>query len=178
MKLNLAGLHKYSVVDGPGIRSVVFTQGCPHHCPGCHNPHTHDPAAGEWVEISEVARQLLTDKNVRGITFSGGEPFLQARALAALAALLKAQLPGLHLTVYSGYTYEQLQQQARQDAGTAMLLAASDLLIDGPYLEGQRDLSLLYRGSQNQRIIDVPASIKSGKIVLSELHYRGVQARA
>ena len=94
---------------------------------------------------------------------------------AALAALL-AQLPGLHLTVYSGY--EQLQQQARQDAGTAMLLAASDLLIDGPYLEGQRDLSLLYRGSQNQRIIDVPASIKSGKIVLSELHYRGVQARA
>ena len=128
------------------------------------------------MEISEVARQLLTDKNVRGITFGWG-PFTGA-CLGRIGSAAESRLPGLHLTVYSGYTYEQLQQQARQDAGTAMLLAASDLLIDGPYLDGQRDLSVLYRGSQNQRIIDVPASIKSGKIVLSELHYRGVQARA
>ncbi|HZK25268.1 MAG TPA: anaerobic ribonucleoside-triphosphate reductase activating protein [Oscillospiraceae bacterium] len=178
MKLNLAGLHQYSVVDGPGIRTVVFTQGCPHNCSGCHNPHTHNPAEGQCVEISEVAAQILAETNLHGVTFSGGEPFLQARALASLAALLKARSPLLHLTVYSGYTYEQLSQQAKKDVGTAMLLAASDLLIDGPYLEKQRDLFLLYRGSGNQRIIDVRASIQAGMLVLSELHYRGVQKHA
>lgn len=173
MQLKIAGLHKYSVVDGPGLRTVVFTQGCPHDCPACHNSQTQDPDGGSWVDIHELAQQILSEKGVRGVTFSGGEPFLQAQALSALAVPLKAQQ--LHLVVYSGYTFEVLMERARQDAAVAALLAAADLLIDGPFVLAQRDTSLLYRGSRNQRIIDIAASLPLGSAVLSELHYRGLR---
>ncbi|NLN06480.1 MAG: anaerobic ribonucleoside-triphosphate reductase activating protein [Firmicutes bacterium] len=173
MQLRIAGLHRQSVVDGPGVRTVVFTQGCHHSCPGCHNPQTHDPQGGRLVDINELAAEILSDKHVRGVTFSGGEPFLQPRALAALAGLLKSHQ--IHLVVYSGYTFEELLEKGRQDQATAALLAACDLLVDGPYLQEQRDISLLYRGSRNQRIIDLPASLKAGEAVLSELHFRGLR---
>ncbi|HHX73490.1 MAG TPA: anaerobic ribonucleoside-triphosphate reductase activating protein, partial [Firmicutes bacterium] len=166
MQLRIAGLHRQSVVDGPGVRTVVFTQGCHHNCPGCHNPQTHDPQGGRLADINELAAEILSDKHVRGVTFSGGESFLQPRALAALARLLKSRQ--IHLVVYSGYTFEELLKKGRQDQATAALLAACDLLIDGPYLQEQRDLSLLYRGSRNQRIIDLPASLKAGEALLSE----------
>ena len=104
------------------------------------------------------------------MTFSGGEPFLQAEALAVLAEKLKAQK--LHLVVYSGYTFEELKAKAKTDAATAALLAACDLLIDGPFKKEEKDLGLLYRGSGNQRIIDLPASLAAGEVVLADLHRR------
>ncbi|NLZ38660.1 MAG: anaerobic ribonucleoside-triphosphate reductase activating protein [Firmicutes bacterium] len=171
MQLKLAAVHKQSVVDGPGVRTVIFAQGCPHHCPGCHNRQTHNFAGGRWVDVKELAAEILQDRYIRNVTFSGGEPFAQAQPLAALAAILKSR--GLHLVVYSGYTYEELLLKSKTETAVADLLAAADLLIDGPFLAEQKDLTLLYRGSSNQRIIDVPASLQCGKIVLSELHFRG-----
>ncbi|MDW7651275.1 MAG: 4Fe-4S cluster-binding domain-containing protein [Bacillota bacterium] len=172
MKLRLAGLQKNSVVDGPGLRTVVFSQGCPHNCPGCHNPQTLDPNGGQWADVSELAATICVEKGMRGVTFSGGEPFLQARALAALAVPLRES--GLHIMIYSGYTYEELRGMAISDSAVAALLAAGDLLVDGRFVLAQRDLSLLYRGSHNQRIIDLPATIRTGAVVLSPLHHRGL----
>lgn len=171
MQLKLAAVHKQSVVDGPGVRTVVFAQGCPHHCPGCHNPQTHNPNGGKWVGVSEVAAEILQDTFIKNVTFSGGEPFAQAQSFAELAAILKNQ--NIHLVIYSGYTYEQLLEKSKTDSAVEKLLVAADLLVDGPYREEQKDLALLYRGSANQRIIDVPSSQQCNKIVLSELHFRG-----
>lgn len=173
MQLKIAGLHKNSVVDGPGLRTVVFVQGCPHNCCGCHNPETHDQDGGSRVEINELAEQILAEKGLSGATFSGGEPFMQSKALSVLAAILKER--GINLVVYSGYTFEQLTEMAKGDPAVAELLAAADLLIDGPYVQEERDLSVLYRGSRNQRIIDVPQSLQSGTVILSPLHFRGLK---
>lgn len=171
MKLKLAGLQKNSVVDGPGLRTVVFAQGCPHGCPGCHNLQTQDPEGGKWVEISELAAEI-SRSGARGVTFSGGEPFAQARAFAGLAAKLKAC--GMSIVIYSGYTYEQLKDRAMAEPDTEALLSACDILIDGPFILAERDLSLAYRGSRNQRIIDLRETIRSGDVVLSPLHFRGL----
>ena len=173
MQLNVAGMLDCSVVDGPGVRAVVFTQGCPHACPGCHNPQTHDPNGGQWLDVSELAAKLCKHKGLRGVTFSGGEPFLQARELAALAVSLKAK--GLNIMIYSGYTYEELAQAATGDSAVAALLAVADVLIDGKYVQEERDLALAYRGSRNQRVIDLPATISSGTVVLSPIHYLGLE---
>lgn len=172
MQLKVAGMLDCSVTDGPGVRAVVFTQGCPHGCPGCHNPQTHDPNGGQWLDVWELAAKLCRHKGLRGVTFSGGEPFLQARALAGLAAALKAK--GLNIMIYTGYTYEELAQRATGDAAVAALLAVGDVLIDGVYVQEERDLALAYRGSRNQRIIDLPATISSGNVVLSPMHYFGL----
>lgn len=171
MKLKLAGLQHYSVVDGPGLRTVVFLQGCPHLCPGCHNPQTQDSAGGKWLDVTALAAEIAADRGVRAITFSGGEPFAQAEPLAMLAETLKKA--GRHLLIYTGYSYEQLREMAVADKATAALLAAGDLLIDGPFLLAERDISLTYRGSRNQRIIDLPATMQAGSVVLSPLHFRG-----
>lgn len=171
MKLKLAGLKHYSVVDGPGIRTAVFLQGCPHFCPGCHNPQTQDSAGGSWLAVTKLAAEIAADRRVRGVTFSGGEPFAQAEPLVILAEILKKA--GCHLLIYSGYTYEQLKEKALSDNATAALLAAGDMLIDGPFLLAERDISLTYRGSRNQRIIDLPAAMQTGAPVLSPLHFRG-----
>lgn len=173
MQLKVAGMLDCSVVDGPGLRAVIFTQGCPHACPGCHNPQTHDPNGGQWLDVSELAAKLCKHKGLRGVTFSGGEPFLQARELAALAASLKAR--GLNIIIYTGYTYEELAQRATEDSAVAALLAVGDVLIDGAYVQEERDLALAYRGSRNQRIIDLPATISSGTVVLSPIHYLGLE---
>lgn len=171
MDLNVAGLKHYSVVDGPGVRTAVFLQGCPHLCPGCHNPQTQDFAGGRWLNVAALAVEIAADRRVRGVTFSGGEPFAQAEPLVMLAEILKKA--GCHLLIYSGYTYEQLKEKALSDNATAALLAAGDLLIDGPFLLAERDISLTYRGSRNQRIIDLPASLQLGSPVLSPLHFCG-----
>ncbi|MBT9168183.1 MAG: Anaerobic ribonucleoside-triphosphate reductase-activating protein [Syntrophomonadaceae bacterium] len=171
MKLKLAGLKHYSVVDGPGIRTAVFLQGCPHLCPGCHNPQTQDFAGGRWLDVTKLAAEIGADRGVRGVTFSGGEPFAQAEPLVMLAEILKKA--DYQLMIYSGYTYEQLKEKAVTDKATAALLAAGDLLVDGPFLLAERDISLTYRGSRNQRIIDLPATIQTGSPVLSPLHFRG-----
>ena len=150
--LRVAGCVSDSIVDGPGMRYVVFVQGCPHHCPGCHNPETHDPAGGYLADVDEILRQVAADPLMSGVTFSGGEPFCQAEALCALGERVRAL--GKNIVVYSGYTLEQLLQMGKDDPAILRLLELADLLVDGPYVEEQRDLSLQFRGSSNQRLLD------------------------
>jgi len=160
--LRIAGTIGESIVDGPGIRYVLFTQGCPHGCVGCHNPQTHDFNGGKEVDTAALLADILKNPFVKAVTFSGGEPFSQPAALAELAAALKEK--GYHLMCYSGYTFEQLLQ--REDARP--LLDKLDLLVDGPFVIGQRNLELRFRGSDNQRVLDVPASLAANAPVWCE----------
>ena len=158
--LRIAGFADDSIVDGPGIRLTVFCQGCPHHCPGCQNPETWDMEGGTLFTPQEILQRVQRNPLVRGVTLSGGEPFAQAEENAVLARLLKEA--GYEVAAYSGYTFEQLL------AGTPAqreLLGQLDILIDGPYLEKERSLELLFRGSRNQRILNVPDSLAAGKAV-------------
>ena len=164
MKLRLAGYAPESVVDGPGIRFVLFTQGCDHACPGCHNPQTHDIEGGDLVNTGEIFERIKKARLIRGVTFSGGEPFLQAAPLAHLGRQLRAL--GLGVVTYSGYLFEELYALAARDKAVKDLLAVTDILVDGPYMMGQRDTSLAFRGSRNQRLIDVPQSLLAGQAVM------------
>ena len=151
--LRISGIVEESVVDGPGLRYVVFTQGCPHRCPGCHNPQTHDPAGGSLMDSAAIVEQFRENPLLAGITLSGGEPFLQPAPLCEIAEQVKAG--GKTVMIYTGYTYEQLLRLAGCDAELARLLELADLLVDGPYLEKLRDPDLRFRGSSNQRILQL-----------------------
>ena len=151
--LRLSGVISESIVDGPGFRYVVFTQGCPHGCPGCHNPQTHDFNGGTLIDPLTLLPEIDENPLLAGVTFSGGEPFCQPEALLPLAREIKAR--GLHLLIFSGYTYEQLQAMAASSEATAQLLRLCDTRIDGPYIEEQRDLTLQFRGSANQRVLQL-----------------------
>ena len=163
MKIKLAGLVKESVVDGPGIRMTVFAQGCVRACPGCHNPNTHDFAAGEWHDTEELWRQFAANQHLRGLTISGGEPFAQADACADLARKVKEG--GKDVVVYTGYVWEEILKLRDEDEGTRLLLKNTDILVDGPFIEAQKNLDLPFRGSRNQRVIDVAASLATGQAV-------------
>ena len=163
MQIRLAGIVKESVVDGPGIRMVVFVQGCPHHCPGCHNENTQDPFGGYLSTVQEVIDQLPSNPLVTGMTFSGGEPFMKAGALAVIGKAAKQR--NLSVFTYTGFVFETLLEQSRNNPDIAALLAITDVLIDGPFLLEQRDISLAFRGSGNQRLLDVPTSLRQGKAV-------------
>ena len=158
--LDLAGIVNDSIVDGPGIRMTVFCQGCPHHCQGCHNPETWQFGCGTPMEESRIAEIVGTNPLCRGVTFSGGEPFAQAEGFAKLAKLLKSK--GYEVASYSGYTFEQLISGSEAQQA---LLCSIDVLIDGPFVLAERSLELSFRGSRNQRIIDVPKSLAAGKAV-------------
>jgi len=158
--LRLAGVIKESVVDGPGWRFVVFAQGCPHHCPGCHNPETHDFQGGYESTIDKLLAEIRKNPLLKGITLSGGEPFSQAANFAALAEAVRNL--GLDVITYTGWTLEQLLAGQAENPGWQALLEASDVLIDGPYDAAQRTLGLPFRGSRNQRILDVKASLAAG----------------
>ena len=148
-ELRVCGIEPESIVDGEGIRYVVFVQGCPHHCPGCHNPESHPFDGGKTVGIGELFREICENPLLKGVTFSGGEPFCQPAPLAELAKLVRGR--GLNVTTYTGYRYEDLLSMP--DTGVAALLAETDVLIDGPFLLAEKDLTLAFRGSRNQRII-------------------------
>ncbi len=163
MKLRLAGIVPESVVDGPGIRLSLFFQGCSHRCPGCHNPETHDPAGGIEVDSAELLARVKGARGIDGVTFSGGEPFEQAAGLAGLAEEIRSL--GLNLVIYSGFTFEALLRKSESDPYIRRLLEAGMLLIDGPYSEEERDLTLPFRGSRNQRLIDLPRSLEEGAAV-------------
>ena len=154
--LDLAGIAGDSIVDGPGIRTTIFTQGCPHHCKGCHNPETWAFGCGTPMEAEALLEIVKSNPLCRGVTFSGGEPFAQAEELAKLAALLKQA--GYEVASYSGYTFEQLLHGT---PAQRELLAQIDVLIDGPFLLEEKSLELNFRGSKNQRILDVPKSLAS-----------------
>ncbi len=150
-ELRVSGIVEESIVDGPGLRYTVFTQGCPHHCPGCHNPQTHDFDGGTMMRIDDIFAQYRENPLLSGITFSGGEPFCQPEPLYALA--LKVKALGHNVMTYSGYTYEQLLEMAAADEHVRELLSVTDILVDGRYVQELRDLNLKYRGSSNQRVI-------------------------
>lgn len=151
--LRVSGVAQESFVDGPGVRYTLFLQGCPHACPHCHNPGTHDTAGGTVMNGCSVVSEVEENRLLDGVTLSGGEPFMQAEALVPLAARLRDR--GYHLMAYSGYTWERLLS----DPGRRRLLELMDVLVDGPYLHKDRSLSLQWRGSRNQRVIDVQASL-------------------
>lgn len=151
-----------SIVDGPGLRLTVFTQGCPHRCPGCHNPETWDPAGGREVPLEELEALLAADPLLQGLTLSGGEPFLQAGDCASLAR--RARRRGLDVWTYTGYRYEDLAEAGRAD--WEALLAATDVLVDGPFLQAQKSYAALFRGSDNQRLIDLRQTRAAGQVVL------------
>ncbi|MEG2140305.1 MAG: anaerobic ribonucleoside-triphosphate reductase activating protein [Bilophila sp.] len=162
--IRISGIEEESIVDGPGLRYVLFTQGCPHNCPGCHNPETHAFTGGRLISQDEAFADIRKNPLTRGVTFSGGEPFAQSDALTLLAVRLKKA--GYHLTCYTGYVFEELFADARFHP----LLEQLDLLIDGPFILAQKSLILRFRGSRNQRILDVPRSLAAGAAVLRPLH--------
>ncbi len=149
-----------SIVDGPGLRCALFVQGCPHGCPGCHNPATHAFGGGMPATVAELFARIQQNPLCKAVTFSGGEPFCQAGPLAALAARLRQN--GCEVAAYSGYTFEQLLAGSGEQRE---LLAQLDVLIDGPFVEEQKDLTLRFRGSTNQRILNVPESLAAGRAV-------------
>ena len=160
MDIRINGIVPVSFVNGEGSRSVVFVQGCPHHCPGCHNPHTHDPCGGTLTTTEEVARCLLHHRLLDGITLSGGEPFDQPEACLELAKAAHAS--GKNVWAFSGYTFEQLCADERKK----LLLQECDFLVDGPFIQARRSPDCVYAGSTNQRIINIKNSMDDKEIVL------------
>ena len=160
--IRMCGIEPESIVDGPGFRYVTFVQGCPHKCPGCHNPQSHDPAGGYDITVGEVYDEIMKRPHLKGVTFSGGEPFEQVDALLELAKAVKGA--GLDLMSYSGYTYEELVR--RHDPKTDEFMGLLDILVDGRYVAALRNLTLVYRGSENQRVIDMNRTRVEGHIIL------------
>lgn len=164
MKIRLAGVVPESIVDGPGYRLAVFVQGCPHACPGCHNPGTHDFAGGYDGNTDEIIARMGKNPLVRGVTLTGGEPMMQPEALCEIACAAREK--GLNIWCYTGFTLEALLKENRPDR--MRLLENIDVLVDGPYIARERSLDLLYRGSANQRLIDMNATRRAGEICLFE----------
>jgi anaerobic ribonucleoside-triphosphate reductase activating protein len=166
MELRVAGIVKESVVDGPGFRYVIFAQGCTHYCKGCHNPDTHSLDGGYAVDIENLIEDIKQSKYIDGVTFSGGEPFLQAEAFVHIAEKLKEV--DMNIVCYTGFTFEELVSS--KDESRIKLLRHVDMLVDGPFVEALKDISLAFRGSRNQRIIDVKSSLRDQKVVLEKLY--------
>ena len=146
-------------VDGPGLRTSIYGAGCTHQCPGCHNPQSWDPSGGTSVSVREVAEEVLAEG--LDVTFSGGDPMFQPEAFTLLAKIVRAN--STHdIWCYTGYRIERLFSDPRRRA----LLEQVDVLVDGPYVQSLRDLSLLFRGSANQRLVDVSATLAQDRVVL------------
>ena len=167
MKIRLAAyLQSDSIVDGEGIRTVIWTQGCPHHCLGCQNPETWDEKGGALIEIDEVKEMIDELSNQDGITFSGGDPFFQPKECAEIAKY--ARKKGYNIWCYTGYTYETLLKLSKDKKEYMDFLKQIDVLVDGKFILDEKSYTCLFRGSTNQRIIDVNKSLKQGKLVLVE----------
>ena len=161
MELRVFGTANDSIVDGPGLRFSLFVQGCIHNCKGCHNPESHKLDGGTLQDTDEIFKQIQKNPLLDGVTFSGGEPFLQAKALSELAKKIKDA--GLNLYVYTGFTFEELLSGANAENCWGELLKYTDFLVDGKFEEDKKHYTLLFKGSENQRIIDVQSSM-NGKI--------------
>ncbi|MBX9033054.1 4Fe-4S single cluster domain-containing protein [Gordonibacter massiliensis (ex Traore et al. 2017)] len=196
--IRLYGTAPDSIVDGPGLRFAVFVQGCTHGCPGCHNPDSQPACGGEVRALDDLVAEIAANGLVQGVTVSGGEPFEQAAACAELARRVRGL--GLNVWTYTGYRYEDLAALANRaadagvsdaacdaahdaaaaptrlslpsvdPAGAAALLAATDVLVDGPFVQALHSFELAWRGSSNQRLIDVPATRATGRVVLWDTH--------
>ncbi len=185
--ISLYGTVPDSIVDGPGLRYAVFVQGCSHGCPGCHNPESQPAEGGTETTLAALLADIRANGLVHDVTLSGGEPFEQPKACAALAAELKRN--GYGIWCYTGYLYDDLagraeaartQQAQREEAGltgnaltegiaddlaVGDLLDSIDVLVDGPFVESRKSLELKWCGSSNQRLIDVPATRRAGSVV-------------
>lgn len=163
MKMRIAGLVEESIVDGPGFRMAVFAQGCHIHCPGCHNPETHDPDGGREADTEDMIASMRQNPLLDGITLTGGDPFLQPEACLSLARAAHKQ--GMNVWAYSGQTLEQLLALRAERPFLGELLEEIDVLVDGPFLLERRTLDLRFRGSDNQRVIDMPETLRRGAVV-------------
>lgn len=167
MKIRLAAdLQEDSIVDGIGIRTVIWTQGCSHNCPECHNPKTHDFNGGDLVELDDVIEAIENLTGQDGVTFSGGDPMFQPKQCAILAK--KVHELGMNVWAYTGFTYEELLDKGSKDI--LDFLSNIDVLIDGKFDINKKSLDLEFRGSSNQRVIDVSKSIENHEIVLYDLN--------
>lgn len=167
MEIRIAGTVQDSIVDGPGLRYVIFTQGCPHRCVGCHNPETHDFGGGRLTDTDELYEECIENPLTKGVTFSGGEPFCQAQALYELGIRFKER--GFHLMAYSGWTFEELLERSESDEYVGKLLHILDILVDGRFELEKRSLMLTYRGSSNQRLVDVQKSFSENAVRVLDL---------
>lgn len=161
--LQVFGLVPDSIVDGPGLRYGIFVQGCSHGCPGCHNPESQPREGGTTFTIQSIYEDICANKLIKGVTFSGGEPFEQPEACAVLAKRLKDD--GYNIWAYSGYTFDALKRMAEENSAIRDFLDSIDVLVDGPYVEALHSYELDWRGSSNQRLIDMPKTLVSDKIV-------------
>jgi anaerobic ribonucleoside-triphosphate reductase activating protein len=159
MMVRVAGIVRESVVDGPGIRFVIFAQGCKHNCEGCQNPETHDMMGGEMIEADELVEEIINNKHIDGVTFSGGDPFFQVEAFKYIAQRLKSRK--INIIAYSGYKYEKIIDNEERFE----LLKNIDVLIDGAFLIDKRTYNKPFRGSSNQRVIDVNTSLFLDRII-------------
>ena len=159
MVVNLArDIQENSVVDGEGIRAVIWAQGCLHNCKGCHNPESHDFNAGQKVKVEDVKLKLFQLKCHDGVTFSGGDPLFQAKQFAEIAKYAKSI--NLNVWCYTGFLFEYLLQLSAKDDHVKTLLENIDVLVDGKFELEKRSLNLHYKGSTNQRVLDVPKSLE------------------
>lgn len=167
MQVRIAGLERESVVDGKGIRYVIFAQGCPHKCKGCHNPKTHSFNGGYICEADELIEEIRKNNHLDGITCSGGECFEQAKAFAYIAEKIRAE--GMSVWAYTGYDFEYILNCKNNRPEWDELINNIDVLVDGSFKEELKDLSLSFRGSSNQRIIDIRKSLFERKTVLMNI---------
>ncbi len=167
MNIRISGIVAESIVDGPGFRYTLFVQGCPHNCPGCHNPQTHDFNGGYDKDTAQIMAEILENPLLDGVTFSGGEPMCHAKALAGLAR--EIHKAGLDVISYSGYTIEYLIEHSDDNNGYMDLLNEIDYLIDGPFIMALKSYECRFRGSTNQRIIDVKKTLSEGKVIEADI---------
>ena len=163
MNLRIANIVNDSIVDGPGLRLTVFVQGCVHNCEGCHNPDTHNLYGGKIVDTEYILSEFYSNPLLDGVTFSGGEPFLQQEPLSLIAEDIRAN--GFNVITYTGFTWEKLMEEKDKYYG---LLRHTDILIDGPFIERLKSYDIMFRGSSNQRAIDVFKSFSENKVILYE----------
>lgn len=162
-KISILDIVEDTTVDGPGFRTTIYCAGCPNHCPGCHNPQSWDIANGHDVDIEDILETILADP-FADVTFSGGDPMFQPEGFAELARAIKER-SCKNIWCYTGYLFEQILENPAQRA----LLEQVDVLVDGRFVEALRDEQLHFRGSSNQRIIDVKRSLEEGKVVVLEI---------
>lgn len=164
--IRLAGIAYESLVNGPGMRRVFFSQGCKHNCKGCFNPDTHSFDGGEEKDMDKLIKDVLSNPMIKGVTFSGGDPFERPGEFAYMGEAFKKN--GLNIWSYTGYTYEFIVSHFNEKPEWRRLINTLDVLVDGEFQQDKKEEGLLFKGSSNQRIIDVKESLKRNQVVIWE----------
>ncbi len=166
VRLAVPKIQEDSIVDGEGIRSVIWFQGCPHHCESCHNPETWDFNEGFEISLDDVKKQIDELEFQAGVTFSGGDPMCQIEALVELASYVKEK--GMNVWVYTGYVYDDIVKLSESNPLYRKVLDYIDVLVDGPFVLKLKSFDVPFRGSSNQRLIDVAKTLEKGKVITLE----------